>query len=164
MDPRTRGRQHLDRRPQLPAPIRTGGSIPSVRAITQRDRYSSITSRKGPNLGRSLTRTLLIARRPDVLEHLGGRVVAEAVVATDLRHRHLLNQNFSSNLRPNLHVAVHPSPVPPVGSLRNQLASRGCWVWLFSASGFAAQCGCFRSAFTPDNHYNYLCVESNYTT
>ena len=45
-------------------------------------------------------------------------------------------------------TAVHPSPVSLVDSLRNQLVSRDCWVWLFSASVLGTQCGCFRSAFT----------------
>jgi hypothetical protein len=75
-------------------------------------------------------------------------VVAEAVVATDLTHRHLLDHYFSANLRPNLHVAVHPSPVSLVDSLGNQLVSRGCWVWLFSMRVSGAKCGYFRCAFT----------------
>jgi len=104
---------------------------------------------EGPELGAGpLTLALLIALWLDVLEHLGERLVTEAVVAADLTPRHLFDQYFSANLRPNLHVAVHPSPVPPVGSLRNQLASRGCWVWLFSMRILRAKCGCLRCAFT----------------
>jgi hypothetical protein len=52
-------------------------------------------------------------------------MVTEAIVPADLTHRHLLDHYFSANLRPNLHIAVHPSPVSLVDSLRNQLVSRG---------------------------------------
>jgi len=104
---------------------------------------------EGSELGSGpFTRALLIARRLDVLEHLFQRVMTDLVLPADLALGHLLDQNSSANLRPNLHIAVHPSPVSLVDSLRNQLVSRDCWVWLFSASVFAAQCGCFRSAFT----------------
>jgi hypothetical protein len=38
-------------------------------------------------------------------------VMTEAVVAADLAPWHLLDQYFSANLRPNLHIDVHLSPV-----------------------------------------------------
>ena len=47
-------------------------------------------------------------------------------------------------------LTVHPSPVSLVDSLRNQLASRGCWVWLFSMRVSEAKCGYFRCAFTQE--------------
>lgn len=97
---------------------------------------------------RTLARALLIARGFGVLEHLLQRVMTDLVLPADLALGHLLDQNSSANLRPNLHIAVHPSPVSLVDSLRNQLVSRDCWVWLFSASVLGTQCGCFRSAFT----------------
>jgi len=102
-----------------------------------------------PELGSGpLTRTLLVARELDVLEPLLQRVMTDLIVPADLALGHLLDQYSSAGFRPNLHVAVYPSPVSLVDSLRNQFVSRGCWVWLFSASVFAAQCGRFQSAFT----------------
>jgi hypothetical protein len=75
-------------------------------------------------------------------------VVTDPVLPTDLALRDLVDEHLPANLRPNLHIFVHPSPVSLVGSLRNQLASRGYWVWLFSMRVLGGQCGCSRRVFT----------------
>ena len=84
-------------------------------------------------------RALLIARGLDVPEHLLQRVMTDLVLPADLALGHLLDQNSSANLRSNLHIAVHPSPVSLFDSLRNQLVSRDCWVWLFSISVYSVR-------------------------
>ena len=50
---------------------------------------------------------------------------ADAVVPADLALGHLLDQHFPADFLPNLHIAVHPSPVLVVGFLKSQLASSG---------------------------------------
>jgi hypothetical protein len=93
---------------------------------------------------RTLTRALLIARGLDVLEHLLQRVMTDLVLPADLALGHLLDQYFSANVRPNLHVAVHPSPVSLVDFLKEPTCQPGLLgvavfdarfrdsVWLFS--------------------------------
>ena len=82
------------------------------------------------------TRTLLVARGLDQDEDLLERVGADLVVPADLALRHLLDQYFSTNLRQNLHIAVHPSPV-----LVAVISSR-----VDSPAG-AVGCCCFRCTF-----------------
>jgi hypothetical protein len=93
-----------------------------------------------------LTEALLIVRSLEILEHLLQRMTTDQVLSADLTLESLLDQSSSAKLHPNLRVAVHHSPVSAVGSLRNQLVSRGSWVWLFSASVYIGEsCGIFKT-------------------
>ncbi len=99
---------------------------------------------------RTLTRALLIASGLDVLEHLLQRVETDLIFPADLALGHLLHQYFSANVRPNLHVAVHPSPVLAIDLLKANSPARNCWVLLFSMRVLGTQCCYFRCAFTPE--------------
>lgn len=115
-------------------------------ARSGRLRGSDRSLRDGSELGSEpLTRTPLLARWLDMLEHLLQRMMADILYSpADLALGYLLDQYSSANLRPNLHIAVHPSPVSLVDSLGSQLVSRDCWVLLFSMR----RCCYLRCAFT----------------
>ena len=99
----------------------TRGAELLFQILTEREERSSIAT--APNLPFSEWGKVVTDAR-----HLLQRVMTDLVLPADLALGHLLDQYFSANVRPNLHIAVHPSLVSLVVSLRNQLVSRDCWV------------------------------------
>jgi hypothetical protein len=101
-----------------------------------------------PRLDRRLGQQQLPREPPHHLRRRHRRIDGESPRSKDLAPRQPLDQYFSANLRPSLHIAVHPSPfwsLTPSQELNHQPG-------LLGAADFdahlGAQCGCLRCALT----------------